>query len=133
MLRSKKNLRKVVVALGGAAMLAVQIAMAAQACMLQIDSAPPASVPASHTSDGEAPCHEMEGGVPEKHYPQRCDAVKQAPDHQPISFTPVLSAIHPVEPSAQRSAVVDAPKEPQALLARATAPPLPVRNCCFRT
>ncbi len=132
MLRSR-NLRKVVVAFGGAAMLVVQIAMAAQACMLQADSAAPASVAASHTSDDQAPCHEADGGAPENHYPQRCDAVKQAPDHQPVSFTPVLSAIHPVEPSVRRSTIVYVPKELEALLARATAPPLPVRNCCFRT
>lgn len=132
MLRSK-SLRKLVVAFGGAAMLVVQIAMAAQACMLQGDSVAPASVAASHTSDGQAPCHEMDGSAPENHYPQRCDVVKQAPDHQPVSFTPVLSAIHPVEPSVRRSTIVYVQKEPQALLARATAPPLPVRNCCFRT
>lgn len=132
MIRSK-NLRRLVAAFGGAAMLVVQITMAAQACMLQADRGAPAPVAASHASDDQAPCHEMDAGAPENHYPQRCDAVKQAPDHQPTSFTPVLSAIHPVEPSVLRSTVVYAPKEPQALLARATAPPVPVRNCCFRT
>jgi hypothetical protein len=132
MIRSR-NLRKVVVAFGGAAMLVVQITMAAQACMLQADSGAPASVAAPRASEDQAPCHEMDGSAPENHYPQRCDAVKQAPDHQPISFTPLLSAIHPVEPSVPHSTVVYDPKEPRALLARATAPPLPVRNCCFRT
>lgn len=128
-----KTLRKVVVAFGGATMLVVQIAMASQACMLQAESGAPAPVAASHSSDDQAPCHEMDGGAPQNHYPQRCDAVKQAPDHQPTGFTPVLSAIHPVEPSVRRSTIVYIPKEPRALLARATAPPLPVRNCCFRT
>ena len=128
-----RNLRKVVVAFGGAAMLVVQVSMAAQSCMLQPGSGAPASVAASHTSDGEAPCHEMDSSAPEKHYPQRCDVVKQAPDHQPVSFTPVLSAIQPVEPSVRRSTRLCVPTESQALLARATAPPLAVRNCCFRT
>ena len=132
MLRSK-SLRKRAVAFGGAAMLVVQISMGAQPCMLQPDSGAPASLAASQTSDDQAPCHEMDGSAPANHYPQRCDVVKQAPDHQPISFTPVLSAIHPVEPSVQRSTRLYVPTEPQALLARATAPPLPVRNCCFRT
>lgn len=132
MLRSK-FLRRLIVTVGGAAMVIVQVAMAAQACMLAAAPEAPAQAAMSHEDPQQAPCHEMEGNTPQNHCAQRCDVVKQSPDHQPVSFTPVLSAIHPIEPSARRP-VESVRKEPsQALLARATAPPLSVRNCCFRT
>jgi hypothetical protein len=126
-------LRKLVVTLGGAAMLVVQVAMAAQACMLQPASDAPAQMTLSHEDPEQAPCHEMDGSTPQSHCVQRCDVVKQSPDHQPVSFTPVLGAIHPIEPSARRAISEYVPTEPRALLTRATAPPLSVRNCCFRT
>jgi hypothetical protein len=128
-----RSLRKVVVTLGGAAMLVVQVAMAAQACMLQPASDAPAQASVPHEDPEQAPCHEMDGSAPQSHCAQRCDVAKQAPDHQPVSFTPVLGAIHPVAPPARRAVTGYVPTEPQALLARATAPPLSVRNCCFRT
>ena len=114
-------------------MLFVQVAMAAQACMVQPASGAPASAAPSHAHHEAMPCHDTDASAPVNHCVQRCDAAQQTPGHQqPVSFAPVLIAIYPVDLLVRLPVPHSAWIESRALLTRATAPPLSVRNCCFR-
>jgi hypothetical protein len=132
-MQHSKLSRKLLAALGSAALVFVQTAMAAQACMLPFTAGTESSMAASQPSSGAAPCHEMDGGGSTNPCAQRCNAPQISLDHhQPGSAAPVLIAICQVDLSDQRSLPQSTRSYSHALLTRATAPPLSVRNCCFR-
>jgi hypothetical protein len=118
----------VIAGLAAVAMIMMQLAVAAETCMPRSASGAPAQAAADR-----APCHEMDGAAPHDRCIQRCDAVKHSPDHSPSSFAPLLTPIHPVRPPARDFASAHVRIDSSVLLTRATAPPLAVRNCCFRT
>jgi len=110
------------------AMMSLQFAVAAETCMPQA-----ASGALAQAVSERALCHEMDGGAPQDRCIQRCDSVKHSPDHSPFSFAPLLTPIHPAQPPARDFVSAHVRIDSSALLTRATAPPLAVRNCCFRT
>jgi hypothetical protein len=65
---------------------------------------------------------------------QHCYASASTNDHQPARGSLVVSARHELaRPGASAPLVESGRRYSRLLLARVTAPPLPLRNCCFRT
>jgi hypothetical protein len=114
-----------------AAMLFAQLAVAAHACAASSGASATAVLAAAH-GDG-SPCHEMDP-QPDNVCLQHCADSPQSIDHHPVSpASPVAGPAYHLEPSDRLTAFVQSEvRHSHALLARVTAPPLAVRNCCFR-
>jgi hypothetical protein len=142
MSRQRSLLRRLVSLLGASAIVFAQMAMAAHACAALFAGAAPQSVSQaapSHESmrpgpEG-APCGEPGRPAHEDLCFHHCLTEQQSIDQHPIAFgAPVAWLVRCVEAPDHSSASRYADRDhSHALLARVTAPPLSVRNCCFRT
>jgi hypothetical protein len=130
-------LRKSSAVLAIGAILFAQIAIAAHACAAFAQGGMPA--PAAMGAHGEgANCDEMNAGQanpdPVNLCFEHCQKGFQSVDSHPVPFVlPPAAPIYVVELPDPLSALRSTPQYSRALLARVTAPPLAVRNCCFRT
>lgn len=128
----KRAMRKLIALLGGSAILFAQIAVAAYACPALAASQTSEQVAAMDMSATEAPCAEMD--VKQANLcVEHCQYGQQSLDH-PV--TPVVFAVADlpyVHARLDGPAFIGSTQEySQSLLTRTTAPPLAVRNCCFR-
>lgn len=125
-------MRKWIALLGVSAILFAQIAVAAYACPAFASSQVNEQVTAMDMSNTEAPCAEMD--VKQANLcVEHCQYGQQSLDH-PV--TPVVFAVADLPYVLARlgdPVVVESTQQyAQSLLTRTTAPPLSVRNCCFR-
>lgn len=125
-------MRKSIALLGISAILFAQIAVAAYACPAFASSQINEQVSAMDMSDTEPPCAEMDAKQANLCV-EHCQYGQQSLDH-PVA--PVVFAVADLPYVIARlgdPAVVESTQEnAQSLLTRTTAPPLSVRNCCFR-
>ena len=125
-------MRKWIALLGVSAILFAQIAVAAYACPAFASSQVNEQVTAMDMSNTEAPCVEMDANQANLCV-EHCQYGQQSFDH-PVA--PVVFAVADLPYILVRlgdPAVVGSTQEyAQSLLTRITAPPLSVRNCCFR-
>ena len=125
-----RTARKLAAALGVCAMVFAQIAVAAHACAV-LGGESPVSAMAMPMDADDAPCNEQDAA------PNLCIhhcQAEQTVDHQPPApAIPVAIIVGSLEPSNRLPvSFQSAQSYSQALLARVTAPPSAVRNCCFR-
>ena len=116
-----------------AAMLFAQLAVAAHACQA-LSGADAAALPAAeHGNDEGLPCNEMQS-QPANICLQHCADSPQSFDQHPVaSVVPFAGSAYHVGRSDRLAVFLQsAQSHSHALLARVTAPPLSVRNCCFR-
>lgn len=128
-----RTARKVAAVLGICAIVFAQAAIAAHACAAFASEEGPASVMAAPAGHDNTPCGDMEA-VAQKLCVNHCQAGQQSIDHyQPTPTVPVAIVIGRVVPDHRPEIVFRSTQAySHALLARATVPPLAVRNCCFR-
>jgi hypothetical protein len=128
----RSQVRKPAAWLAAAAMLFAQLAVAAHACAAS-SGAPAAAVLAAHGDQDASPCHEMDS-QPDSVCLQHCADSPQSFDHHPVSpvFPVAAPAYHLDRPDRPAVFLHSEERHSHALLARVTAPPLSVRNCCFR-
>jgi hypothetical protein len=128
----KRAMRKWIALLGVSAILFAQIAVAAYACPAFASSQVNEQASAMDMSNSDAPCAEMD--VKQANLCiEHCQYGQQSLDH-PVA--PAVFAVadlpyflvRPADPAVLGSTQEYAP----SLLTRTTAPPLSVRNCCFR-
>jgi hypothetical protein len=129
MMMSTRRVRRLAACIGVATLLFAQLAVAAHACVA------PAHAPVG--VDAQMPCDEPgpgRSGMPDKNVCfQHCYAGPLSLDLFPAQMLgPAPAAYHVAraEPSAAFKGLLR--NHSRALLARVTAPPLSVRNCCFR-
>ena len=127
----RSRVRKSAAWLAAVAMLFAQLAVAAHACAAS-SGASTAAVLATAHGDG-SPCHEMDT-QPDSVCLQHCADSPQSFDNHPVATVFPLAGLAYTLGRSDRVAVFLQSEErhSSALLARVTAPPLAVRNCCFR-
>jgi hypothetical protein len=125
---SRRHARKLTAGLAAAALLFAQLAVAAHACAAGVDSA--AAAMAEH---GAMPCAEMDA-QPKDPCLQHClDKPQSFDNHPPTTVVPAADAAYLVDRADRAALVLESTyRRSDALLARVTAPPLAVRNCCLR-
>lgn len=106
-------------------LLFTQLAMAAYACPA-LTVAPAASMPGCANMDMKMD----QAGLCHSH----CESGKQSADtpQAPLVQPFVAARLHIVVSVAESAAPYHAAQSGDALLKRSTAPPLAIRNCCFR-
>lgn len=128
------QVRKPAAWLAAAAMLFAQLAVAAHACAASSGAPAAAVLAAAHGGEHDAsPCHEMES-PPDGVCLQHCADSPQSFDHHPVSpVFPLAGPAYHLDRSNRPAVFLQSEEHhSHALLARVTAPPLAVRNCCFR-
>ncbi len=124
----RPRVRRATAGIAAAVMLFAQFAVAAHACTTF-----PAGVTAPGATHDASPCHDMDP-QPDPVCLQHCADSPQSFDHHTVA--PIVPAAAPVYTLGRcdRVAVFMQSEERHsyALLVRVTAPPLAVRNCCFR-
>jgi hypothetical protein len=128
-----RHFRRVVAALATVALLYAQAAVAMHACAAMPMKAPGADSEAQ-TAHGPAPCDGGKVDEPALCF-HHCQDARQAVDHsQPPAPGFVATLIYHFErPQDGASFFSVGRSRSDELLTRVTAPPVAVRNCCFRT
>ena len=127
-----RHLRRAVAALGTVALLYAQAAVAMHACAAMPMNAPGVDSEAQ-TANGTAPCDGGKIDEPALCF-HHCQDARQAVDHnQPPAPGFVATLIYHFERLQDGASFFSAGRSPNELLTRVTAPPVAVRNCCFRT
>ena len=132
----KRRTRKLAAALAAAAMLFAQLAIAAHACAAFAGADPMAATAAAQKGDDASPCDEMDAGRKNENVCFRhCEGAMQSLDHHQVAkVVPLALPLYHVDQPDRLAVFLESTRRhSHALLARITAPPLSVRNCCFRT
>ena len=129
----RSQVRKSAAWLAAAAMLFAQLAVAAHACAASSGASTAAVLAGAQGEHDASPCHEMDSR-PDNVCLQHCADSPQSFDHHPVSpvFPVAAPAYHLDRPDRPSVFLHSEERHSHALLARVTAPPLAVRNCCFR-
>ena len=118
-----KRRRRVAGWIGIFALLFAQLAIAAHAC--------PMTAPAQDRTAAMAPCHlpdVMPSNLCHEHGQQGGQVLDQTPNSAiPDNFVPAFFATLPLLAAIPAPLMLTMPSP-----SRATAPPLTIRNCCFR-
>jgi hypothetical protein len=126
-------IRTPVALLCAGAFLFAQIAVAAHACAAVATTEASGAAVAMQAGDDEAPCGEMNVGQRTVCF-RHCQDGQGTLDHQSPSQSFVATLVYYVERPLRPVVFSSATRSySHALLARETAPPLSVRNCCLRT
>jgi hypothetical protein len=136
----RRSLHRLVSLLGAGAIVLAQTAMAAHACAAAFAGAAPQSLlqaapshAAMHPGHDGSRCGEPEPAQSNLCF-KHCLTEQQSVDQHPISFgAAVAGPVRYVEHPVLYASLQADRGYSHALLARVTAPPLSVRNCCFRT
>jgi|SRR5882672_11440047 len=126
------HIRKLVAVYCAGVLLFAQVAVAAHACAATMEA--PGVAVAMHASHEAAPCDPMGVGQHNLCF-RHCQDSQQTLDHHQLPSPGFVAAlVYYIEPPYQLDMFSSALQSySHALLARVTAPPLSVRNCCLRT
>lgn len=132
MILARPCFRRLAALLGAAAVLFAQVATTAYACSASLQSAGVAASMAMDMTNADTSCHETEQG-PTNLCLQHCQYGQQAAGEvQPLLLTPPAVVYRLRAPIDDLPLAGSTRDRSSFLLVRTTAPPLPVRNCCFR-
>lgn len=132
MILVRHHFRRLAALLGVASVLFAQVATTAYACSVPLQVASAAVTMAMDMSSADMPCQETEQG-PTNLCLQHCQYGQQAAgEAQPLPLTPPALVYRLRAPFDDLPLAGPARDRSSFLLIRTTAPPLPVRNCCFR-
>ena len=128
----RPHLRRLTALLGAAAVLFAQVATIAYACPV-LASLPAANAPLTmDMGNAEMPCNEADLG-PTNLCLQHCQYGQQATGEVQTSPLTSPALAYRLRASAEDFPLAGLARDRSSfLLVRTTAPPLPVRNCCFR-
>ncbi len=130
--RFRLQLRRLAALLGAAAVLFAQVATTAYACSVPPQAATAMAPMAMDMTNADMPCQEAVQG-PTNLCLQHCQYGQQtAGEVQFPPVTPPALAYRLRAPADDLLLAKPVRDHSSFLLVRTTAPPLPVRNCCFR-